>query len=147
MTEQQTQAEHNKALVRRFFDEVLNQQQTAVLDQILAPDFRTTWQGIPPGREGFKQALEAIQFRGFPDTHSHVEDMIAEGNRVAVRGYWTGTHQGEVMGIPPTGKQVTVRYIDMWVVEDDTITENWVEMDMLGLLQQLGVVPTPGQAS
>jgi steroid delta-isomerase-like uncharacterized protein len=146
MTEQQTQAEHNKAVVRRFFEEVLNQQQMAILDQILAPDFRTTFPATPPGREGFKQAVEAI-FRGFPDTHSHVEDMIAEGDRVAARGHWTGTHQGEFMGIPPTGKQVTVRYCDIWVVENGKITRNWVEMDMLGMLQQLGVVPTPGQAS
>jgi steroid delta-isomerase-like uncharacterized protein len=146
MTEQQTQAEHNKALVRRFFEEVLNQQHTAVLDQIIAPDFRTTFPATAAGREGFKQTVAAF-FRAFPDTHSHVEDMIAEGDRVAARGHWTGTHQGEFMGIPPTGKQVMVQYSDIWVVENDKLTDNWVLMDILGMLQQLGVAPTPGQAS
>jgi len=144
MTEQLTQAAQNKALVRRFFDEVLNQQQMAVLDQIIAPDFRTTFPATPAGREGFKQAL-AVFFRAFPDTHNHVEDMIAEGDRVVVRGHLTATHQGEFMGIPPTGKQVQMQYIDIWVVENGKITNNWVQMDFLGMLQQLGVVPTVGQ--
>lgn len=146
MTEQQTQAQHNKAVVRRLFEEVFNQQHTAVLDQILAPDFRTTFPATAPGREGFKQALAAF-FRAFPDNHNHVEDMIAEGDRVTVRGHLTATHQGEFMGIAPTGKQVQVQYIDIWVVENGKITGNWVQMDFLGMLQQLGVVPIPGQTS
>jgi predicted ester cyclase len=70
--------------------------------------------------------------------------MIATEDRVVVRGHWTGTHQGEFMGIPPTGKQVQVSYIDIWVVENDQLMKNWVEMDMLGMLRQLGVAPTPG---
>jgi steroid delta-isomerase-like uncharacterized protein len=138
MTEQQTQAEHNKALVRRLFEEVFNQQQTAVLEEILAVDFRTTFPATVPGREGFKQALAAF-FRAFPDSHNHVVAMIAEGDRVAVRGHLTATHQGEFMGIAPTGKQVTVQYIDIWVVENGKIARNWVQMDFLGMLQQLGV--------
>ena len=143
MTEQQTQADHNKALVRRFFEEVFNQQHMAVLDQLIGPDFRTTFPATTPGREGFKQAVAAF-FRAFPDTHNHVEDMIAEGDQVTARGHWTATHQGEFMGIAPTGKRVMVQYIDIWVVENGKITGNWVQMDFLGMLQQLGVVPTPG---
>ena len=146
MTEQLTQAAQNKAVVRHLFEEVFNQQHTAVLDQIIAPEFRTTFPATPAGREGFKQAL-AVFFRAFPDTHNHVADMIAEGDRVVVRGHWIATHQGEFMGIAPTGKQVQVPYIDIWVVENGKITGNWVQMDFLGMLQQLGVVPTPGQAS
>ena len=146
MTEQLTQAAQNKALVHRFFEEVLNQQHTAVLDQIIAPDFRTTFPATPAGREGFKQTVAAF-FRAFPDTHSHVEDMVAEGDRVATRGHWTATHQGEFMGIAPTGKQVMVQYSDIWVVENGKLTDNWFQMDTLGMLQQLGVVPTVGQAS
>ena len=146
MTEQLTQAAQNKAVVRRLFEEVFNQQHMAALDQILAPDFRTTFPATPAGREGFKQALAAF-FRAFPDNHNHVEDMIAEGDRVVVRGHLTATHQGEFMGIAPTGKQVTVQYIDIWVVENGKITQNWVQMDFLGMLQQLGVMPRAGQAS
>jgi steroid delta-isomerase-like uncharacterized protein len=144
MTEQQTQAEQNKALVRRFFDEVLNRQHTVVLDQIIAPDFRTTFPGTQAGREGFKQTVAAF-FRAFPDTHSYVEDMIAEGDRVAARGHWTATHQGEFMGIPPTGKQVKVQFSDIWVVENGMLADNWFQMDRLGMLQQLGVVPTTSE--
>jgi predicted ester cyclase len=137
--------EENKALVRRFVEEVVNQHNVDVLDQITALDFRTTFPVPEPGRAGFKQAMAAL-FAGFPDVHSTTEDVIAEGDRVATRGRWTGTQQGEFQGIPPTSTQVQVSYIDVWRVQNGQLVENWVQMDFLGLLQQLGVVPAPGQA-
>ena len=81
----------------------------------------------------------------FPDFHVTLEDVIAEGDKVASRGVWRGTHQGNFMGIPATGKSVAVSYSDIWRFENGKAVENWVQMDMLGLMQQLGVAPAPGQ--
>jgi predicted ester cyclase len=81
---------------------------------------------------------------GFPDLHATIEVTIAEDNRVATRGYITGTHQGPFMNIPPTGKSIKLPFIDLWCIENGKAVENWVQMDMLGLMQQLGVVPSPG---
>jgi len=136
-------AEENKALLRRFVDEVVNQHSVDVLDQIVAEDFRTTF-APAPGREVFKQAMAAL-FQGFPDVQSNIDELIAEGDKVSSLGRWTGTHQGDFQGIPPTGTQVEVSYIDIWRVQDGQFVENWVQMDILGLLQQLGVIPAQGQ--
>jgi predicted ester cyclase len=76
--------------------------------------------------------------------HVTLEDEIAEGDKVITRGYFSGTHQGEFQGIPPTGKQIKVSYIDIWRVENGKLVENWIQMDMVGLLQQLGVIPPMG---
>lgn len=81
---------------------------------------------------------------GFPDLHATVETAIAEGDQVATRGYITGTHKGPFMNIPPTSKSIKVTYTDIWRIENGKAVENWVQMDMLGLMQQLGVIPTPG---
>jgi predicted ester cyclase len=75
-----------------------------------------------------------------------IEDEVAEGNKVAARGYFTGTHQGGFMGIPATNKTIHVKYIDIWTVEDGKLKDNWIQMDMLGLMQQLGVIPAPGES-
>ena len=79
----------------------------------------------------------------FPDLHVTLEDVFGEGDKVATRGYFTGTHQGEFNGIPATGKQVKVSYIDLWRLENGKAVDNWVQMDMIGLMQQLGVIPAP----
>jgi predicted ester cyclase len=71
--------------------------------------------------------------------------MITEGDKVAVRGTISGTHQGDLMGIPPTGRQVTVTLIDVNRIEDGKLVERWGVSDMLGMMQQLGVIPEPGQ--
>jgi predicted ester cyclase len=99
-----------------------------------------------PGPEGFKQVM-GMFFQAFPDVHETAEDIIAEGDRVAVRGYFTGTHNGEFMNIPATGKQIKVAYIAMYRLENGKVVENWVQMDLLGMMQQLGVIPTPEQAT
>jgi predicted ester cyclase len=81
-----------------------------------------------------------------PDFHSTLEDMIAEGDKVAERFTGRGTHKGEWMGIAPTGKQVTIQGMAIHRITDGKIVENWTNMDMLGVMVQLGVVPPPGQA-
>ena len=83
----------------------------------------------------------------FPNLHFTFEDLIAEGDKVVVRETMSGTQQGELMGIPPTGKQFSVTGIEIYRFEGGKIVEHWLESDMLGLLQQLGALPSPAQTS
>ena len=135
--------ETNKQLVRRVFEEGINQGNLAVYDEIVAPNYVNHNFPTPaPGAEGFKQVL-GMFLAGFPDLQVTLEEILAEGDKVATRGYFTGTQRGEFNGIPATDKEAKVAYSDVWRVEDDQLVENWVQMDMMGLLQQLGVIPAP----
>jgi steroid delta-isomerase-like uncharacterized protein len=139
--------EHNKALVRRVFEEGMNPNKPGVYDEVIAADYvNHDFPAPAPGVEGFK-IVDAMFRAAFPDFHVTVEDELADGDKVASRGYFTGTHKGQFMGIPPTGKAIKVSYIDIWTVENGKLKENWVQMDMLGLMQQLGVIPAPEQAT
>lgn len=135
----------NKALVRRIFDEVINQRNVVAADEIFAADVRdhTVPPGLPPGRDGLKANFGAF-LAAFPDLSFTVEDMIAEGDQVVTRRTFRGTHQGPLFGIPPTGRPVTVTGIDISRVEAGKVVEHWGNEDDLGMLQQLGVVPAPG---
>jgi predicted ester cyclase len=129
------------ALVHRVFEEGVNQKNLAVFDEVLGPNYvNYSFPAPVPGPEGFKEVM-GMFFQAFPDIHETTEDVIAEGDKVATRGYFRGTHSGEFMNIPATGKQVTVSYIDIWRVENGKLVENWVQMDLYGMMQQLGVVP------
>jgi predicted ester cyclase len=97
-------------------------------------------------REGFKQFISAFR-SAIPDLRITQDDVIAEGDKVVTRYTAHGTHQGELQGIPPTGKPVTVTGIETMQVSGGKIVEGWVEFDQLGMLQQLGVIPAPGQTS
>lgn len=140
-------SEENKAIVRRYVEEAVNQHNLEVLDEIFAPDFidRTAPPDQASGIEGLKQFF-AMMDSGFPDFHVTVEDLIAEGDRVAVRFIFNGTHQGEFMGIAPTGEQVTMQGIDILRIADSRIVELWGQEDMLGMMQQLGAIPAPGES-
>jgi len=131
--------ETNKAIVHRLIEEGMNQYNVSVIDELMAPNY-VNYDLSAPGLEGFKQALGVLH-AAFPDLHFILEDEIAEGDKVVTRGYLTGTHQGEFQGIPPTGKQIHVKYIDIWRVENNKLVETWLRLDQLGLLQQLGVIP------
>jgi len=98
---------------------------------------------VPPGTAGIKQFI-SIYRTAYPDTHFTVEDQVAEGDKVATRWTATGTHRGELMGIAPTGKRVTVTGIAITRVTNGKIVETWNNFDALGQLQQLGVIPVPG---
>ncbi len=135
--------EENKANVRRGF-EAVNQKNLAVFDELLTPDIvfhnaSTTNQGL----EAYKQVL-SMYMTAFPDLHFTIEDMIAEGDTVVVRYTTRGTHQGNFMGIPPTGKQVSGTGIFIDRIVNGKAVEQWINGDDLGLLQQLGVVPAMG---
>ncbi|MFZ5922227.1 MAG: ester cyclase [Chloroflexota bacterium] len=96
--------------------------------------------GLPEGLEGRKMLASAF-FSAFPDLHVHIEDMFTEGDKLVARWSAHGTHTGELMGIPPTGRQVSINGIVIDRFEDGRAVEIWENIDMLGLMQQLGVVP------
>lgn len=136
--------EQNKVLVRRVFEEGINQGNQGVFDAVIAPNYVNHNMPAPvPGVEGFKQLIGMFR-AGFPDMRVVLEDVIAEGNMVSSRGVMHGTQLGSFMDIPATGKHIEVGYIDIWRVENDKLAENWVQLDMLGMMQQLGVVPAAG---
>jgi steroid delta-isomerase-like uncharacterized protein len=139
-------AAENTAIVRRFVDEVWNGGNVDAIDAIIAPDAvdHNPNPGQPPGSEGVKWVVRAFR-AGLPDLRMELEDQIAEGDTVADRWTISGTHQGELFGIPATGKRVRMAGIDMIRVVEGKMVEHWLSVDQLGLLQQLGIVPTPGQ--
>jgi predicted ester cyclase len=134
--------EENKTLARRFYEDVFNQRNLALVDELCTA---THVFHNPPttlrGRGEFKQLL-SLYITAFPDARFTVEDQIAEGDRVASRYTFRGTHQGELMGIAPTGKQVTVTGMIINRFVDGKSDEGWLNFDALGMLQQLGVAPT-----
>jgi steroid delta-isomerase-like uncharacterized protein len=138
--------EESKALARRWC-EAFNKQDWAGIIEITAPDF--VQYGAPPGISpdfaGHKQLMTAL-WTAFPDAHLVNDDLIAEGDQVVERYTVRGTHQGAFMGIPPTGKHVRISAIGIDHIKDGKFVETWLSMDMLGLMQQLGVVPQMAQA-
>jgi predicted ester cyclase len=133
--------EQNKSVIRRIFEDAMNQGRPELYDELIHPDYVNHDFPTPaPGVEGFK-IVDAMFKAAFPDMQVVIEDEVAEGDRVATRGYFTGTHQGEFMGIPPTGRTFRCTYSDIWRLEGGKGRENWVQMDMMGLMRQLGVGP------
>ncbi len=140
-------AEQNKATYRRFVDEVMHHGRLEVVDELIAPDAvdHAAMPGMPPGREGVKMRMAMLR-TAFPDLHLTLDDQVAEGETLANRFTIRGTNSGTFMGMPATGKPVVVTGIDLIRWRDGQIAEHWVQLDMLGLLQQLGVIPTPETA-
>jgi steroid delta-isomerase-like uncharacterized protein len=138
--------EENKAVVRRFNELVEEYWRTGdadAFDEVVASDLVHHAPGLPPDREGMKQDLPMFR-AAFPDMRLTVEDMIAEGDKVADRVTVRGTHEGELMGIPATGKQVEFTETHIARIADGTIVERWGEWDVLGMMQQIGAVPRQG---
>jgi predicted ester cyclase len=138
--------EANKVLIRRLWDEVWNQGHLATLDEIISPtivDHSPMIPNLSSGSEGYKQFIVATR-TAFPDFWLTIEDLITEGDRVAVRSRFGGTHQGELLGIPPTGKQITGTGIYIFRIAGEKVVERWGNQDDLGMMQQLGVLPSPG---
>jgi steroid delta-isomerase-like uncharacterized protein len=141
-----TMSEQNKTLVRRTFEEMWNRGNFSIINEHLAHDFiNHTPFGEMHGLEGAKQFGSMLR-TAFPDLHATVEDQIAEGDRVATRWTARGTHRGEFQGIPATGKQMEITVMTISRVANGKLVEQWGNPDLLGLMQQLGVVPMPEQA-
>jgi steroid delta-isomerase-like uncharacterized protein len=135
--------ENNKALVRRVYEEAINQGNLALLDELVSSDYVEHDPNYPQpvrGAEGLKQYFQTFR-SAFPDLHFTIEDIIGEGDTVAVRQTGRGTHQGELFGIPPTGKQLTVTAMIFHRFVNGKPVESWVNSDSMGMLQQLGVIP------
>ena len=136
--------EDNKALIRSALEEEWNQGNFAHVDELNTSDFVYHTDSMTfQGREPFKQYLSML-ITAFPDLHVSIEDVIGEGDRVVVRCTLHGTHQGEMMGMAPTGKQVAVTGIAIILIANGKLVEEWANTDTLGMMQQLGVIPAPG---
>jgi|BarGraIncu00431A_1022009.scaffolds.fasta_scaffold28224_1 steroid delta-isomerase-like uncharacterized protein len=137
----------NKIVITRLFEEILNRRKLDMLDDIVAADYidHYPYPGRPPGPARVRIQMENL-FAAFPDVNYSLEDLVAEGELVAVRYILTGTHEGKVMGVEPTGKHVTVRGMDFFRLSGGLIAEYWECLDKLSLLRQLGAVPEPSRA-
>lgn len=140
-------AEENKAIIHRLVEEVYNGDDLDVADELVAHDVYNH-PAVPEhqhGVESFKHVIEWVRAIG-PDAHYEIDDIIAEGDRVAVRMTVSGTHTGELRGIPPTGKRFSVDYVHWFRLADERVAELWAVRDDLTRLQQLGLVSAPGQS-
>lgn len=137
--------EENKAIVRRINDEVWSEGHLDVIDELIADDFVATVVGAPEqirGPQGFREFVVMYR-KAFPDLRITVDEQFAEGETVVTRWTATGTNEGELMGMPATGKQATTAGININRVSGGKLVEGWGLFDQLGLLQQIGAVPVP----
>ncbi len=138
-------SEQHKTIPRRFFKAFETNDQAA-LKEVLAPDFVAHHPGNPDplSREELLQIINSYK-AAFSDQQYTIEDQIAEGDKVATRVIWRATHSGDYQGVPPTGKRVAISGIAISRIKDGQIVERWLDLDAMGLMQQLGLVPPPGQ--
>ena len=143
-------SETNKTVSRRFFEEVFSKGNLNVLDEIVAKDQvnsgPSNLPGLPTGPEGAKQIVTMYR-NAFPDLRVTVDEQIAEGDKVVTRWTAHGTNQGELLGIPATGKSSTVTGISIDRIVNGKVAESWGIFDQFGMMQQLGVIPTPELAA
>ena len=141
--------EDNKALARRVIEELFSEGRIELADELIAPGMIIHDPAMPEpvrGPEGVRQAISGYR-SGFPDLTLRVDDQCAEDDLVCTRWTAVGTNTGEFWGMSPTGKQAMVTGITIERFAAGKIVENWVNVDTLSMLQQLGVIPAPGQAS
>ena len=134
-------SKRNKALVSRIWNEIWNEGALGVCNEVFAPEYVGCIPGMQQpvrGPEEFKQ-LVAVYRNAFPDVHLTVEDVFADGDRVAVRWTSRGTHRGELMGIPPTGRPIAIMGISLFQIKDGKIVCEWEGFDTMGMMQQLGL--------
>ena len=134
-----------KELTRKFIDEVWSQGKLDLVEQLVAPECVTHDPAAPGGAirglDGIKQIVSMYR-NAFPDTEFEINDLILEGNKVAARLTVSGTHKGALMGIPATGKRVTITGTSITHFRDGKQVESWASYDQLGMLRQLGVAPS-----
>ena len=140
-------AEQNRQLLDRMVV-ALNEHDIDAHDDFWTKDM--IWHGPPRfgdvhGLEAFKNDVLRPFYTAFPDFHGDIDIELAQGDWIATTGFVTGTHQGEWLGIPPTGKPVEMRYSDFWLVKEGLFVENWVMLDDFDVMRQLGVDPLARQ--
>jgi steroid delta-isomerase-like uncharacterized protein len=140
--------QENKALVRRYYNEVFNERRVDLVDRLAVEDYveHDPFPGQGDGRADLRARVELILAAMNP-LRFEVQDLIAEGDRVVVRWVQQGTQSGTFMGIPPTGRQYTFAGIDIHRLRDGLMVEHWHVVDLFGLLQQLGAIPAPSTAT
>jgi len=129
----------NKELIRNSYD-LMNRRELAEYFKLLSSGYI---EHLPTGDMSLEQTIQGVPtfYIAFPDARATIEDMVAEGDKVAVRVTWRGTHQGDFIGIPPTGKTFEMTNTAIFRIADGKWAETWATVDNLGLLQQLGVIP------
>jgi steroid delta-isomerase-like uncharacterized protein len=135
--------QENKNMVQRFIEEG-DKGNVDAFDDMIPPDAvdHSPFPGQPAGREGVKYIFRMLK-SAFPDMRTEVHEMVAEGDRVAVRSRIVGTHQGEFMGVPASGKPVSIEGIDILRFENGKMVEHWGVYDAMGMMMQIGAIPTP----
>ena len=133
--------EENQAIVRRYLEEAWIKRNLNILDELMAPNYARYLPGqdTPLDREGQKRRIAAFH-AAMPDMDFLIEDLFAGGDRVGFRVKIRGTHTGTFLGVAPTGKQIEVTAIDIARLENGKIVDHWGEMDMAGLMRQLGLI-------
>ncbi len=137
--------DENIAIIRRWLEEGWSQGNLGVADELIDASFSVHGAGgqvVRSGPEGAKQLVAAWR-AGFPDGRMTVDDIFAEGDKVVIRMTWNGTHTGAFYGYPATGQRVAVTSTGIDRLENGKVVEGWGELDMLGLYQQIGVLPRP----
>ena len=135
--------EQYKTAARNFIEKGLNQKDLAAVEAYFSPELtdHALPPGLPSGLEGRKLFASAL-FAAFPDLHVHMEDMLADGDKLVTRYSVHGTHNGELMGIPATGKQVSIVGIAIDRFENGRSVEHWELFDQMSMMQQLGAIPS-----
>jgi steroid delta-isomerase-like uncharacterized protein len=138
--------EANKALVRRFVEEVQSRHNLTAVDDIMDPNMidHAAQPSSLNSVEAFKKFFSGTLI-AFPDMKTVIHNQVAEGDQVVTHKTFHGTHKGEFMGIPPTGKKVAFEVIDIFRIAGGKFAEHWAVVDMMSVMQQLGVLPSPSQ--
>ena len=140
--------QENKTIIQRLVEQGLNQRNVTLIDELYSADYT----GHDPERPAprtvadLKQGMAGLLGKVFPDAQYSIERLVAEGDLVAWHWTFRATHQGEIMGIPATGKQISFGGINLFRLEKGKIMEDWVYRDTLGMMRQLGAMPSPPQA-
>jgi len=139
MKPNQPSLETNKAIVRRFNEQVIMRGDEQAFSELMAPDFvnRTAAPGMPPGPDGMAFMFNRVLRPAFPDLDVEIQDQIAEGDRVTTRKIIHGTHRGELLGIPATGRRVAINVIDIVRIENGRYAEHWGQNNLSDVLAQL----------
>ncbi len=136
-------SEENKAVIRRIYEEFINQGNINTFDELVSSALieHDDMADLPPTAEGVKQVFAMFR-SAFPDLRATIHDLIAEGDKVVARGTWSGSQKGEFMGVPASGRSVTFGVIDVFRFADGKVVEHWGQSDELGLMQQIGSIPS-----
>ena len=134
-------AEQDKHLIRTFYEEVLNKGDLDRIPELCSEDIvdHESPPEMPQGIEGIKAFVSMFR-EAFPDLRVTVEDELAEGDRAAARSRWTGTHDGQFMGVPPSGNRIDIEAIDIIRIVDGKAAEHWGVTDNMELMQQIGAI-------